>query len=58
MSPEPYDGLNEGQYILIWHKVAYDDVVAYSPLLAAKLAGDTMDNFENLIEELCKAMKG
>jgi hypothetical protein len=51
---------NEVVVLPVWHEVTYDDVAAYSPTLASKLAAHTSSGIEAVAEEIerrCKRPK-
>ncbi|QDT03875.1 TIR domain protein [Rubripirellula lacrimiformis] len=48
-----------GKVILpVWHKISSDDVVAYSPLLAGKLAVTTSLGIDNVASQICRVVIG
>ena len=57
------DGLVQRDYgknkviLPVWHGVTREDVISYSPILADKLAANSKDGLEKVIEDILKVVK-
>jgi hypothetical protein len=50
--------VNSGEKVIlpIWHKITKEDILSYSPTLADKLAAQTNDGIQNIVEQITRVL--